>query len=313
MPLRIVFCGTPEFALPSLRRLIAVPEIQIEAVITRPDRPKGRCGPVTPPPVKTAALEAGLPVHQPEKIKADDARELIERIAPEAAVIIAYGQIIPQRLLEIPRLGWINLHASLLPKYRGAAPIQRAILNGELRTGVTTMKIDAGLDTGPILKQESFDILPDETAPELSRRLADLGAGLTADTLLELAAGKLTSTPQDPFRATLAPPLRKEEGLIDWRRRADQIYAQIRAFDPWPGAYTHFRGQLCHVWARPGETGAMNKPPGTIETTGDETRVACGDGTWLKLEFARIEGRKRVTAREFINGARLAPRETFDS
>lgn len=312
MPLRLVFCGTPEFALVSFERLVAHPDFQIEAVITQPDRPRGRGLGVASSPIKEAALAAGLYVYQPEKIKSDSAYEMLKRIQPHAVIIIAYGQIIPARLLEIPRLGWINLHASLLPKYRGAAPIQRAILSGERRTGVTTMEIDAGLDTGPILKQAATEIGPDESAPELSLRLAKLGAGIMVETLRGLAAGELRPVPQNNSQATLAPPIKKEEGRVDWNSPSGKIYAQIRAFEPWPGAFTVFRGKQCRIWGRPIEVAERQAAePGTIHVAGGEVRIACGHGTWLRLESAQLEGRERVSARDFANGARLEPGERF--
>src|SRR5579863_1165742 len=223
-PLRIVFCGTPEFAVPSLRRLAERPEFSIEAVITQPDRPRGRGQHISSSPVKEAALEIGLHVYQPETIKSESAQEFLKRVAPDAVVIIAYGQIIPARLLTIPRLGWINLHASLLPRYRGAAPIHWAIANGETITGLTTMQIDAGMDTGPVLLQRELEIGPDETAPELAARMSTLGGGLIVDSLLQLDRGEISPRPQDHVRASRAPILKKDDGRIEWTRTAQQIY-----------------------------------------------------------------------------------------
>ena len=203
------------------------------------------------PPVKDVALAAGLHVFQPEKIRGESSQEFISKVKPDAIVIIAYGQIIPARLLEIPRLGWINVHASLLPKYRGAAPIQWAIINGETRTGVTTMRIDAGLDTGPMLETAELAIGADETAPELSRRLADVGAPLIVSTLGKLERGEIMPRAQDNSLASLARPLKKEDGATDWSLTAQQIYNRIRGLDPWPGTYTTFRGQVMQFWGRP--------------------------------------------------------------
>jgi methionyl-tRNA formyltransferase len=311
--MRIVFCGTPEFAVPTLRRLIAEPDFAIEAVVTQPDRPRGRGQRVASSPVKDVALDAGLHVYQPETIKSDSAFEFFKRAAADAVVLIAYGQIIPQRLIEIPRLGWINLHGSLLPKYRGAAPVNWAIANGERQTGITTMQIDAGLDTGPILLQQPIEIRADETAPELAERMAEAGAPLVAETLRKLSRAEITPRAQDHSQATLAPILKKEDGRLDWNLAAQQIYNRIRGLQPWPGAYTNFRGQLCHVWGQPaaGEEATQGPAPGTLAPKEGETRVACGKGTWLRLEHAQLEGRKRVTAREFANGARLQPGERF--
>jgi methionyl-tRNA formyltransferase len=313
VPLRIVFCGTPAFALPALRRLIAQPDFQIESVVTQPDRPRGRGHATASSPVKDAALEAALPLYQPEKMKSDSALEYFRRVAPDAVVIIAYGQIIPARLIAIPRLGWINLHGSLLPKYRGAAPIQRAIASGETRTGITTMRIDAGLDTGAMLLRHETEIGPDETAPELSARLGEAGAPLVVETLRKLDSGEITPTPQDNSHATLAPPLKKEEGRVNWSWSAQEIYNRIRGFEPWPGAFTSFRGRVCEIWGKPAPQEKATGAPGTLSAKGGDVVAACGDGTILRLAFVQLEGRKRVTAQEFANGARLEPGERFVS
>jgi methionyl-tRNA formyltransferase len=312
VPLRIVFCGTPAFAVPSLQHLIAQPDIEIAAVVSQPDRPRGRGHSTAGTAVKEAALAAGLPVYQPEKIRSESAHEFFRRASADCVVIIAYGQIIPASLIAIPRLGWINLHGSLLPKYRGAAPIAWAIVNGETRTGLTTMQIDAGLDTGPMLLRAETEIGADETAPELSARLSEIGAPLVAQTLRGLAAGTVVATPQDSSQATLARPLKKEDGRVDWRLPARAIYNRIRGLQPWPGAFTVFRGQKCAIWGRPAESIASTEP-GTLELRGAELFAACGEGTALRVEFAQLEGRKRVTAREFANGARLEPGERFGS
>ena len=314
MALRIVFCGTPSFAVPSLRHLIAQPEFRIELVVTQPDRPRGRGREIAMSPVKDAAVAAGIPVFQPEKIKADAAYEEIQRLAPDVVVIIAYGQIISQRLIDIPRLGWINLHASLLPKYRGAAPINWAIVNGESRTGVTSMRIDAGLDTGPMLLKHETEIGRDETAPELTARLAEAGAPLIAETLRGLASGTIASTPQDSARATFAPPLKKEDGRIDWWLSARKIYNRIRGLQPWPGAFTTFRGKSCQIWGKPLKPVAVGGMPGILlPTKEDGLLVICGGESVLRVEHVQPEGRKRVSAQEFLNGARLAPGEIFGS
>ena len=321
MPLRIVFCGTPEFAVPSLRYLLAQADFQIVAVLTQPDRPRGRALAVSSSPVKDAAISAGITVYQPEKIKSEESFEFFQRTAPDAVVIIAYGQIISARLIAIPRLGWVNLHGSLLPKYRGAAPIHRAIINGEKRTGLTTMNIDAGLDTGPMLLRFETAIGQDETAPELYARLSEAGAPLVAETLRGLESGTITRAPQDNSQATFAPPLKKEEGRIDWSQSAQEIYNRIRGLQPWPGAFSSFRGKNCAMGGRP------ISPPATAGVQGSHTEgsrslgeifkadadvvVACGDGTALLLEFVQLEGRKRVTALEFANGARLIPGDRF--
>ncbi len=312
MPLRIVFCGTPSFAAPSLRFLAAQRDFQIEGVVTQPDRPRGRGQEPASPAVKEAALEAAIPVYQPETIKADAALEYFQRVAPDAVVIIAYGQIIPQRLIEIPRLGWINLHASLLPKYRGAAPINWAIANGETRTGLTTMQIDAGLDTGPSLLKYETEIAPDETAAELTARLAEAGAPLVAETLRQLDRGEGVATPQDSSQATFAPALKKEDGRVDWSLAAQKIYNRIRGFQPWPGAFTTFRGKSCQIWGTPLKPVAAGGENGILlPTREDGLLVICGGTSVLRIDFAQLEGRKRVTGPEFGRGARIAPGERF--
>jgi methionyl-tRNA formyltransferase len=315
VPLKIVFCGTPAFALPSLRYLIAQPDFQIAGVVTQPDRPRGRGGEVSASPVKEAALEAGIAVYQPEKIKSESAHDYFKRVAPDVAVIIAYGQIIPASLIAIPRLGWINLHGSLLPKYRGAAPVHWAIINGETRTGITTMQIDAGLDTGPILLKHELDIGPDETSPELTSRLAEAGAPLVAETLRALDQGKIQAIAQNNSEATFAPPLKKEDGRIDWSQPAQKIYCRIRGLRPWPGVFTTFRGQKCSIWGKPSQPVEARKddPPGALATEAGELIVSCGQATFLRLEFVQLEGRRRLPAREFANGARLTPGEQFQS
>jgi methionyl-tRNA formyltransferase len=309
--LRIVFCGTPAFALPALRHLAAQPDFRIESVVTQPDRPSGRGYETSTPPVKEAALAAGIAVYQPEIVKSDSAFEFFKRTAPDVVVIIAYGRIIPARLIEIPRLGWINLHASLLPKYRGAAPINWAIVNGETRTGVTTMRIDAGLDTGPMLLRHEVSIGLDETAPEVSARLAEAGAPLMAETLRKLDRGEITPTPQDNSRATLAPLLKKEDGRIDWRQSSQKIYNRIRGLQPWPGTFTTFRGKTCQIWGRALKPVASGGAPGILLPTREDGLLAiCGEGV-LRVDYAQLEGRKRVTGMEFASGARIQPGEKF--
>jgi methionyl-tRNA formyltransferase len=311
--MRIVFCGTPEFAVPSLRRLAEEPGISVEAVITQPDRPRGRGQHLSSSPVKEAALAAGLHVYQPETIKSESALEFLKRMAPDAVVIIAYGQIIPARLLTIPRLGWMNLHASLLPRYRGAAPIHWAVANGETITGLTTMKIDAGMDTGPILLQHELRIGPEETSPELAVRMREAGAGLVVDSLLRFDRGEISPQPQDAAKASYAPILKKENGRIEWARTAQEIYNRMRGFMPWPGSYSTFREQTCHLWGRPGSVAVAEGQaiPGELFSSSKEIYAACGGGTSLRLESVQVEGRKRTSARDFANGARLTPGDRF--
>jgi methionyl-tRNA formyltransferase len=312
MPLRIIFCGTPEFAVPALQHLIAQPDIRVEGVVTQPDRPRGRGNEISISPVKAAALAAGIEVFQPVKVRAPEALAYFERVSPDCVVIIAYGQIIPAKLIAIPRLGWINVHASLLPKYRGAAPINWAIVNGESVTGLTTMQIDPGLDTGPMLLRTELPVGPDETAPELSARLAKAGAPLIVETLRGVETGEITPEPQDNSHATFAPPLKKEDGLINWNQSATQIYNRMRALQPWPGTVTSFRGKNCQISGRPLAPDNASSPnvPGRIRVDKASVLIDCGTGSLL-LESVQLEGRKRVTAREFVNGARLAPDERF--
>jgi methionyl-tRNA formyltransferase len=317
--IRIVFCGTPSFAVPTLKHLLAQSEFEIVGVITQPDRPRGRGQEVSFSSVKEAALAAKLAVHQPEKIGAPESETLLQKLAPDCVVIIAYGQIIPARLLPIPKLGWINLHASLLPKYRGAAPVNWAIVNGETRTGVTTMRIDAGMDTGEMLLQREIEIGAQETAPELAARLAESGAPLVAEALRGLAAGTIAAKAQNHADASYAPMLKKEDGRINWKRPAMEIYNRMRGFAPWPGAYTTFRGQSCHVWGEPVSneegagltSGAGGAGPGTLFGEKNELLVWCGDATVLCVRVVQVEGRKPVKASDFANGARLKSEERF--
>lgn len=323
--LRIVFCGTPQFAVPTLRHLLAKSDFEVLGVITQPDRPRGRGHEITFSAVKEVALAAHIPVHQPETIRAPEIEQLLEKPSPDFVVIIAYGQIIPARLLSIPKYGWINLHASILPKYRGAAPINWAIAKGETRTGLTTMRIDAGMDTGDILLQHEFGIGPKETAPELAARMSKAGAPLMEETLRGLAGGTIVARPQNHSEATLAPLLKKEDGRVDWTRPAHEIYNRMRGFAPWPGAYTSFRGQTCHVWAEPapdagsalGETLTSQSPAvagssaGTLFNAKNHWFVLCGSTTFLHLQSVKLEGRKEASASEFANGARLKPGELF--
>ena len=320
--MRMVFCGTPQFAVPALKHLVAQPDFQIIAAITQPDRPRGRGQEVSFSPVKETAVAAGIPVHQPGKIRAPEAQELLQKLAPDVIVIIAYGQIIPARLLSIPELGWINLHASLLPKYRGAAPINWAIANGETRTGVTSMRIDAGMDTGEILLQKEMDIGAVETAPELAARMSELGAPLMIETLRGLAAGTIAPRPQAHEHASSAPMLKKEDGRIDWSRPAPEIFNRIRGFAPWPGAYTSFRRQTCHIWGEPssndlgelGQVAGKTAIPGSLvvpKSGQKEVLVHCGSATYLRLLSVKLEGRKKVSAAEFANGAHLLTSEHF--
>lgn len=306
--MRLIFMGTPAFAVPTLEACIEAGH-EIAAVYTQPDRPKGRGGALAQPPVKESALAHNLPVHQPRRVRFPEVVEEIRALAPRAIVVVGYGQIIPQAIIDIPPLGILNVHASLLPLYRGAAPIQWAIANGETETGVTIMRIDAGLDTGDMLLASSTAIGPDETAPELSSRLAAAGAALLLDALRGLDAGTLTATPQDHARHTLAPILKKEDGRIDWTAPAQVIYNRLRGFNPWPGAWTTFRGQQLHILAARPSDDPATAAPGTLLPAKSRLRVACGDATSLDILELQLEGRKRIPTAAFLNGHRLTDNE----
>ncbi len=308
MELNLVFLGTPHFAVPSLQALAAGGH-RIAAVFTQPDRPKGRGREFAFSPVKEAALALGLPVHQPEKIRQPDVVDQLRRIRPDAMVVVGYGQIIPRSIIDIPPLGIINVHASLLPKYRGAAPVQWAIASGETRTGVTTMRIDAGLDTGDMLLKWDCEIGAEESAVELGARLAEAGARLLTETLDGLAHNRITPQPQNHGEATLAPKLKKEDGLIDWSWPARKIDCRIRGFQPWPGGFTTFRGQILQIHrARPAGAGA-DLTPGVLLPGRRRLAVACGEGTALEVLELQLPGRKRVTAEDFQHGHHLLDNE----
>lgn len=298
----LVFCGTPQFAVPTLEKL-AEAGFNLRLVLTQPDRPKGRGLGLVASPVKQVALRLGLPVYQPEKIKHnEELRFKLEQVAPAAIIVVGYGRIIPNWMLQIPKHGNINLHASLLPKYRGAAPIQWAIANGEALTGVTTMRIDEGLDTGDILLQQQLAILNEDTAETLSPRLAAIGAELMVETLRGLAEGTISPEPQKNNEATLAPILKKEDGRIDFSRSALEIYNRLRGFQPWPGAFTGFRGKALGITAaKPSEE---NVPQAQLLVKEVHLFVGCGDSTALELLELQPEGKKRIPARDFIHGYR---------
>ena len=305
--LNLVFCGTPGFAVPTLERLTES-GFHVSLVVTQPDRPKGRGLELVPSPVKQSALQSGLPITQPDRIKTNDEfRAQLTALNPDAIIVVGYGRLVPQWMLDLPPLGNINLHASLLPKYRGAAPIQWAIARGETMTGVTTMRLDAGLDTGDILLQRELPITLDDTAETLSPRLASLGADLVGSTLRGLQDGSIQPRPQDHSQVTLAPVLKKEDGLIIFSRPAPEIFNRIRGFQPWPGAHTTFRGKNLHVWrARPIK---QSLPPAELRLDGGRVLVGCGPGTALELLELQLEGKKRMPARDFVNGHRVKPGE----
>jgi methionyl-tRNA formyltransferase len=322
--MRLVFMGTPESAVPTLRRCVEDGH-EVLAVWTQPDRPAGRGNRLKASPVKEYALSRGLTVHQPAKIKTEEALALFASKEFDAAVVVAYGRILPASFLRAPRRGCVNVHFSLLPKYRGAAPVNWAIVRGEQVTGVTTMLIDEGLDTGPVLLQRSTPIAADETAPQLLERLSHDGAELLSETLARL--DEIEARPQRDEEATLAPMLRREDGLIDWSLEASDIERRVRGFQPWPNAHTLYNGRRLVVWrASPakleadfkekpeadGEDAAPSNRPGeVIEARGDSLAVACGDRTALRIQELQLEGKQRMSARDFINGTRLRAGEKF--
>lgn len=307
MPLDLVFCGTPQFAVPTLEALAAA-GFRIRLVVTQPDRPKGRGLELIFSPVKRCALKLSIPVTQPDRIKNNDEfRAHLTALKPDAIIVVGYGRIIPQWMLDLPAHGNINLHASLLPKYRGAAPIQWAIAQGETITGVTSMRIDAGLDTGDILLQRELPILPDDTSLTLSPRLASMGAEMMAETLIGLQAGAVVLRPQDNALASLAPILKKEDGLVNFSRSAHEIYNRIRGFQPWPGGYTKFRGKNLQILsAHPTDEAA---PSAELRVVADRLLVGCGQSTSLELMEIQIEGKKRSSGKDFIHGYRPQPGE----
>jgi methionyl-tRNA formyltransferase len=311
--MKLVFYGTPEFAVPTLEKLIAE-SFTIDLVVTNPDEPSGRGYQVHAPPVKQAALRAGLPVYQPVKLKDAATVEFLSRYRPDAAIVVAYGHILPNWLLELPRLGCINLHASLLPKYRGAAPIQWALIRGEQMTGVTTMKIDQGLDTGDVLLQKQIRIEDGDTAATLGERLSFFGSDLVVETLRRLARCDLTPEPQDKGKATLAPILKKEDGRIDWNLPAMDIWNLTRGLTPWPGAYTRLRGKRLHIWlaSRPRSEEKSSQAPGTIVWDRATLKIVCGGESVLNVQEVQMEGRKRLSTREFLNGVKVAAGERVE-
>jgi methionyl-tRNA formyltransferase len=309
----LVFCGTPLFAVPTLEKLVAS-GFAVKLVVTQPDRPSGRGMEPAASPVKRAAMELELPIVQPEKIKNNQefGRQLAE-IAPEAIIVVGYGRIIPQWMIDLPALGNINLHGSLLPKYRGAAPIQWAIAMGESVTGVTTMRIDAGLDTGAILQQAEERIAPEDTAATLAPRLAQTGAELMISTLAGLKNGTITPRPQDDSQATLAPILKREDGLIDFTHTATDAWNRLRGFQPWPGAFTRFRGKMLHVHAAVPAPDAVAVLSAHFAVENDRLLLGFAHDTALDVQELQMEGKKRMGARDFINGYKPGKDEELGS
>lgn len=307
--MRIVFMGTPQAAVPTLRRCLTDGH-EVAAVWTQPDRPSGRGYRVSFSPVKEFAVGHGLPVYQPARIKNDEAINLFSSHDADVAVVVAYGRILPDRFLQAPRRGCINVHFSLLPLYRGAAPANWAIVNGESETGVTTMFIEPTLDTGPILLQRKTPIGANETAPELMERLAEIGGELLGETLSRL--GDLTPRPQRDHDATFAPILKKEDGLIDWSRSAIEIERSVRGFQPWPNAYTRFNSRGLTIFRAEAASSVSEAAPGeVIAAQGDDLLVNCGLQTALRLIEIQPEARKRMGVRDFISGARIKVGDRF--
>jgi methionyl-tRNA formyltransferase len=308
--LALVFCGTPRFAVPTLETLVHA-GFPVRLVVTQPDKPSGRGLTLSPSPVKQSAVALGLTITQPESIKNNNEfRAQLTALKPDAIIVVGYGRILPQWMIALPRLGNINLHASLLPKYRGAAPIQWAIARGEEVTGATTMRIDAGLDTGDILLQKEIPINPKDTAETLAPALAAIGADLMVETLRGLQTGAITPRPQDQTKATLAPILKKEDGRIDFRRTGQEICNRLRGFQPWPGAFTTFRGKNLHVWDA--AVSQRSLPPGELLVESDLLFVGCGGNALAPLEL-QPEGKKHMAVRDFVHGYRPKTGEMLGS
>jgi len=300
-PWRIIFLGTPSFAIPTLKQLLQGPD-EVIAVVTQPDREKGRGRKVIPSSVKELALQHGLTLLQPEKVREEAFQEKMKSLQPELFVVVAYGQILPKSLLKIPKHGAVNVHASLLPKYRGAAPIPWAILKGEKLTGVTTMMMDEGMDTGDILLQTEIPIGEEETGETLHDRLTLLGAQLLLETVKGMKAGNVHPIPQDHSKATYAPPLKKEDGRMDWSKEAKEIDRQVRALNPWPGAFTEWNGQLLKIYRGDVREGMSKGRAGMISWVGsDFIEVTTGKDSFL-IKEVQLEGKRRMGVRDFMAG-----------
>lgn len=310
--MRIVFMGTPEFAVPSLEALLRSDD-QVVGVISQPDRPKGRGHQLVAPPVKAVAERAGIPVVQPLKIRTPEFMQTLSSWKPDLIAVTAFGRILHAPILQLPPMGCVNVHGSLLPKYRGAAPVQWAVINGETETGITTMLMDEGMDTGPMLLQEALAILPDDTAGTLAPRLAELGGRLLVDTIARLKAGTLTSTKQDDGRATMAPLLKKEDGVMDWAMSATALGNRVRGLSPWPGAYTFLGGERWNIWKAVPQSAATTEKPGTIVTVNKQSiLVATGEGL-LDLQEIQLPNSKRLSVGQFLAGHRVTIGEQFGS
>ncbi len=301
--MKIIFMGTPEFAVPSLNALLSSKN-EIAAVVTQPDKPSGRGKKLAPPPVKTAALNSGIRVLQPERIKDEAFVNTIKEINPDVIVVAAYGKILPKDIIQLPRYGCINVHASLLPKYRGAAPINWAIINGEKETGITIMQMDEGMDTGAILMQETVAISSNNTAGTLSNKLSESGAGLLIEGLNAIENGEIKAIPQDNSKASYAPILKKEDGQIYWTKGAEDIYNMVRGMDPWPGAFTYYKGELWRVWkVRHGDAG-KGQAGEILAADKDRIDVASKDSVISIIEM-QPANKKRMAVSEFLRGNKV--------
>ncbi|MBX3326028.1 MAG: methionyl-tRNA formyltransferase [Nitrospira sp.] len=302
--MRIVFMGTPEFAVPSLEALLSSGD-QVVGVVCQPDRPKGRGHQVVAPPVKQVAERAGIPVLQPLKIRTAEFLQALSSWQPDVIAVAAYGRILHKPILQLPPVGCVNVHGSLLPKYRGAAPVQWAVINGETETGITTMLMDEGMDTGAMLLQAKLEILPDDTAGTLAPRLAALGGRLLIETLAQLKTGTLVPTKQDDHQATMAPLLKKEDGLIDWTLGATSLANRVRGLSPWPGAYTFLGDERWNVWKAVAQVSATTDTPGTIVAVNKQSiLVATGDGL-LEIREIQTANSKRMAVAQFLAGHRV--------
>lgn len=309
--MRIVFMGTPEFAVPSLEALLKSDD-RVVGIVTQPDRPKGRGQVLTPPPVKLIAQREGIPFLQPGKIRVPEFLTALADWKPDLIAVTAYGRILHSPILTLPPMGCVNVHGSLLPKYRGAAPVQWAVINGETETGITTMMMDEGMDTGAMLLQESLPIFPEDTSGTLAPRLAELGGRLLVETIARLKAGTITPQPQNDALATLAPPLKKEDGLIDWMTSAISIANRVRGLSPWPGAYTYFGGERWMVWSAAASPAGAGAVPGTIiDVTKQTIHVATREGV-LALREIQPANSKRLTVMQYLAGHRLSAGQRFD-
>ncbi len=306
--IRTVFMGTPEFALPTLQGLIAA-GLDLVGAYTQPDRPRGRGNKLAPPPVKVLAENHGIPVFQPQKLRQPEVVEELRRLAPDLIVVIAYGQILPKSVLDIPRYGCINVHASLLPRHRGAAPINQAIIAGDRETGITTMLMDVGLDTGDMLVKRAIPIGPDETAGELHDRLARLGRETMAETLRQLQQGTLRPEKQNDAESSYAPMLKKSDGQLDWSRSARDLHNRVRGLDPWPGAYTFYRGEVLRL-ARTRVVAGCGEPGTVMSADAGGIEVACGED-FLVIGELQLPGKKRLAAADFLRGVALPAGATF--